>query len=118
MAERVTDPEALAVWEALSFRFDSGQLNQWMNGEVWIITAGVDYPIKWPWVTLKIRLRQNASARGGRLRIGRLTHLKTEIQFFPRGSGYSPFMRDPRDGVVTEADESQPEPMEGEAPGA
>lgn len=82
MAEVVEDPEALEAWEASTFRFSTETLNRWFDGQVWILTAGIDYPIRWPWQTLKVRLRQNASARFGRLRIGRLDETRTQIQFF------------------------------------
>lgn len=82
MATRITDEGEKERIEAEWFRFDTEALEDYFNGDPWVLVAGEDYPSLWPFKTLVNRLRQNAYVRHGRLHVWRIAEGEVRVQFY------------------------------------
>ena len=86
MAEVVE--EGTPEWEEMAvglFRFKMETLERIMDGRMWVLTAGVDYPRLMAWKKLRSRLYQGAHSRGGHARVKRLSDVRTSVQFVTTG---------------------------------
>lgn len=93
MAEEVTDPDELAAFEALTFRFRKTFLDRLTDGRTWILTRGLDYPQLWTFATLKVRLYQNGHSRGKVMYLWQLSEEQSQVRFEERSAADAAYPR-------------------------
>lgn len=82
MAQRVTDTEMIKQAKVAMFRFQATQLNEWLDGSIWILQEGDDYPHNLTFRSLRSRLRSAAESRNGRVKVIRIARDAVQIQFW------------------------------------